>query len=69
MTETDDDPGGRRARTAQRKATREDRSAAALRDNLKRRKEQARARVAGAPDGGDTDVFPATPTPGRRDPA
>ena len=68
MDETDDDPAGRRARTAQRKAARADRSAAALRDNLKRRKEQARARDAGALDGGAPDVPPSAPVAGRRGP-
>ena len=64
MDEPDDSPGGRQTQTALRKAARLDRSAAALRDNLKRRKEQARARS----DGDPGDALPAEKSTGHRRP-
>ena len=65
MDQRDDSAGGRQAKTAQRQAARQDRSAAALRDNLKRRKEQARARADGPPE----DAPPAKPSTRHREQA
>ncbi len=48
MDEDDEISATRRAKVARRKAARQDRSAAALRENLKRRKEQVRARIGDA---------------------
>lgn len=56
-------PGARRSASEQQ--ARRDREAAALRDNLKRRKEQARARQDAPPDTSPSDTgLPADPDVG-----